>query len=231
MGLNEIKSKLKEFPPIGKAYDFLIGNRKVQRVKQERRNALQENGTDVILMTKETLDELGLEWFADYGTLLGIVRDNCFIPHDEDMDFGLYFNDHSRWNAIEEAFEKKGAMKLRQIELNGVVEEMTFQWKGVPFDLFRHWKEDGKDRAYYFKIFPDVKYPNSTTYTPCILTSYGFDEIIPYSFKGIEVNIPKQYDEYLTGVYTRGWKSPDPTWSGSDEVDLQVFKDQFANIL
>lgn len=41
-------------------------------------------------------EELGLRWWADYGTLLGAVRNGGIIPHDKDADIGIMGDDWSK---------------------------------------------------------------------------------------------------------------------------------------
>jgi len=37
---------------------------------------------------KQILDDAGVKYWLDYGTLLGAVRDGKFIPWDNDIDLG-----------------------------------------------------------------------------------------------------------------------------------------------
>lgn len=40
--------------------------------------------------------EIGVSWWADYGTLLGAVRNGGIIPHDKDADIGVFGDDWER---------------------------------------------------------------------------------------------------------------------------------------
>jgi len=38
---------------------------------------------------KHILDDVGVKYWLDFGTLLGAVRDGKFIPWDTDIDLGM----------------------------------------------------------------------------------------------------------------------------------------------
>lgn len=92
MDFQTLKYKIKSLPLVGSTYDALIGNRKVERIKAARKAALKEYGNDVLQAVGEVMDELRVDWYVDYGSLLGIIRDGHFIEYDDDLDFAFFLS-------------------------------------------------------------------------------------------------------------------------------------------
>ena len=70
---------------------------KIDYVEKKKRKALQRNGVEMIKILEKTLSEYNVMYFADYGTLLGIIRDRNFIQWDNDMDYGILIDDSFDW--------------------------------------------------------------------------------------------------------------------------------------
>jgi hypothetical protein len=61
-----------------------------------------------IVLLRDVLGEYGLKPFLHYGTLLGAMRERDFIPHDDDVDMGLYGRDKETFLKAIPALEKVG---------------------------------------------------------------------------------------------------------------------------
>ena len=48
-----------------------------------------EIGVNNLRIVKEILDESGIDYWLDHGTLLGAFRDGKIIEWDRDIDFGV----------------------------------------------------------------------------------------------------------------------------------------------
>lgn len=212
MDFQTLKYKIKSLPLVGSTYDALIGNKKVEKIKAARKAALKEYGNDVLQAVSEVMDELSVDWFVDYGSLLGIIRDGHFIEYDDDLDFGIFSTDPALWDKLEKAFAKRGMKKVRTITFNGQLEEMTFAHHDLTFDLFRHWQGEGKNLAYCFYNKPGVEYPDPNSYTPVLLKAYDFGGTKTIPYNGLQIRVPAEPEKYLASVYTENWRIPDPNW-------------------
>jgi len=57
-------------------------------------------GKSTMLIALQALDEIGLFYWIEFGTLLGIIRDGKLIDHDTDLDFGVLLDDYTPNSSI-----------------------------------------------------------------------------------------------------------------------------------
>lgn len=69
---------------------------------------LQQEQFKILLQTHEILCENKIDYFLIYGTLLGAIRHQGFIPWDDDIDIGFFSEDFQKLIQIENHFEQKG---------------------------------------------------------------------------------------------------------------------------
>tara|TARA_B110000208_G_scaffold191861_1_gene260582 strand:- start:3857 stop:5407 length:1551 start_codon:yes stop_codon:yes gene_type:complete len=88
------------------SYLIRIGNEKLERLIHDTLNPEpSEKGPEIVTYnkysvmllkkTKEFLDDQNIPFWLDCGTLLGAVREQNFIKHDNDIDFSVYKYDAS----------------------------------------------------------------------------------------------------------------------------------------
>lgn len=137
------------------------------------------------------LDKIGINWGPAFGTLIGIVRNDDFQPWKPVFDIYILKEDEERF---------KDALWLL---------------KDVGFELARY---ERRGRYYlvrndeYMKIFvltkvcSDVRHTGSTDF---IHEKY-LQNTVKWDFKGVELNVPQEVDEYLTFQYG-DWVTPQQT--------------------
>ena len=70
---------------------------------------LQRCDAELLRVVTGEIKKLGLTYWLDYGTLLGAVRHNGFIPWDDDMDISMPREDYNKALVLlKEALEPKG---------------------------------------------------------------------------------------------------------------------------
>lgn len=137
------------------------------------------------------LDKIGINWGPAFGTLIGVVRNEDFQPWKPVFDIYILKEDEERFKDI------------------------LWILKDVGFQLARY---ERRGRYYlvrkneYIKVFvltkvcSDIRHTGSSDF---IHEKY-IQNTLKWDFKGIELNVPQEVDEYLTFQYG-DWTIPKQT--------------------
>lgn len=180
--------------------------------KKKKNLIFRLHDKDLLYQIDDALNDAGIFYWIDYGTLLGAVREHDFIKHDEDIDIGVVYDDYKR---VPPAMEAKGIKMFAQSFVegqNGVIQRYIY--KGITFDVYFY--EIDKDKStmvcYSFYRVPETRREKKTV--------VGVEKFeVPYSgfkkieFKGRSFNIPKDEDSYLKVLYGDNYLTPDPNFS------------------
>lgn len=135
------------------------------------------------------LDKIGINWGPAFGSLIGVVRNDDFQPWKPIFDIYILKEDEERfkdvlWLLIDEGF------KLVRYERRG----------------FYFLERNGEFLKFYVlaKISSDVRHTAGAFY---IHDKY-LQNTVRWDFKGIELNVPEDVDEYLTFHYGEDWTTP-----------------------
>lgn len=148
-------------------------------------------------------------WFVISGTFLGLIREKGFLPHDYDIDLGL-FEDQADIPAIRQAILDSDRFVLKKYDhhTSSLVPapadpknpEMPYILKiihvsGVHIDLFLHYRDmEGANRVHWHGSSLH-RWNNS-----------AFD-LVPYPFYDVTVLGPSDPDTYLSENYG-DWRTP-----------------------
>jgi len=160
---------------------------------------------------KKVLDEAGIEFWLESGTLLGAIRDGDFIEWDKDIDISIMRKDRIKIQRI--------ASKFYTIGTFGEHRRGNF--------ISSHYiiKDDFKmDIYYWFKAKEEyVSYTNGE-YSTVVNNNY-LDDLKEITFKGLKVKVPNNPKQYLEDRYGKGWKLPDKNWQENKQLTLKPLKD------
>lgn len=138
------------------------------------------------------LDKIDINWGPAFGTLIGIVRNNDFQPWKPVFDIYILKEDEERFKDVLWLLQEVG-FKLVRYERRGL-----------------YYIERNKEIFKIFvlhKISSDVRHTGSTDF---IHEKY-LQNTVKWDFKGIELNVPQEVDEYLEFQYGKDWIVPKQT--------------------
>lgn len=226
------KEKMKKWalkhPIILKLYRNSFGLLKTKVFFGMQMNTIQKKGYQLLSRINTILDNHNAVYFVDCGTLLGLVRDQRFIPYDRDIDYGIYYDENFTPETLAAIMNDNGFKKVKEFRIDGEIWETTFSSGIVGIDFFRHSEECGKSVLYGFHRFEDHEYPNESNYSIVKASRAGIKGINSIIINGIKINIPSNYKEYLQSAYTEHWMTPDPNWTYDMEPSLSDVENKYA---
>lgn len=220
----ELKEVLKQcMPHIYKIWHMHRVNQN-KRADIHKKKAYDKYGNEILADLFEMVINKEYDVSCYYGTLLGLIRDDCLIPWDDDLDFIILDSDSFSWDRFEKDMIAAGFWKYRTIERDGFVLGQSYKKKDVLCDFTLKEPGNSNEKNFYggYQI-PDVKYVNGEEalyrYWECIAPQT--ERLIEIEKAGTMVKIPSNYEEVLTSYYGENWKTPDPNFV-PDRVEISV---------
>lgn len=207
-------TKLFASPATRKQRKVAAGKEEAKLVK--KRKGLQKHGFEVLDRLDASFQKAGVSYFADFGTLLGFVRDGGFMRHDLDLDIGAFADDDEKLD-VYAALLDAGFVHYRTYLFEERVVEYSFHsldeygQKSVKFDINFYENVDGKSRCWLFHYLPDAGLPLRARFA----TEMNYSQIVGTEMlevQGHAVPVPKDYERLLTEKYGPSWRTPDPSW-------------------
>ena len=137
------------------------------------------------------LEKIYINWGPAFGTLIGIVRNDDFLPWSPCFDIYILKEDEERFKDV--------LWLLRDVGFNLV----RYERRGL------YYLERNGEYLKVFvlhKISTDIRHTGGSDF---IHEKY-LQNTTKWSFKGIEFNVPQELDEYLTFQYDE-WTTPKQT--------------------
>ena len=208
----------------------------------DKRFIHQENIDSAIRMLKtvlSVLDDYGIKYYLDFGTLIGAVREKAFIPWDDDIDISLLNSkDFNKIPLVLETIKKDFNYRtylttFKQARERRIEAGKKIYHKEVPFANYYDY-QIAKVRSNKFWIFGrgrtrlDIffKYElNGYIYWFAdgrinkIKKEFYVKDLIEIDFYDMKCSIPSNYDEYLTEIYG-DWKTPNKKWNHNHNLTL-----------
>lgn len=155
--------------------------------------------------TVDVLNAVGIRAFANSGTLLGLIRNNALLAHDDDLDIGIVLAASNGEQAAAEMLDLMETLKTLvnwgyinyRIRSGHIGAHFTLKSDPVPIDLFPCWIENGELLAY-----PHGK--------------IALTKVLPLAEReiaGSVIPVPADPEAFLEFCYGPGWRTPDDSYS------------------
>jgi hypothetical protein len=191
--------------------------KKIERFVQNRR--FLKYGSKLLQEADQAFREVGVEYWLDFGTLLGAYREGDFLKHDLDLDLGMYLKDYSP--QIDQALQKRGFKKIKEylIDDGNFGREITYSYKGVGLDIFFYTQID--DTRAYYHDFLWMEKNGKKVLRPRQIT-LALEGTVPLVFQGFTYKAPHPIEKHLADRYGEDFMVEKKEWRLGMERDLDI---------
>lgn len=194
---------------------------------------LQEYGMEALQAFKDACTECSKDYWLEFGTLLGAVREKSFIRHDFDLDVGMpadAYTDEFEKVLLSKGFVKDHFFYLVNVKSNEKTpSEHAFFYKGIPFDIFLRFHQGDAFKTYSFNVGEGCAISVTKEYT------FSVKEPLSKVFiNGLELNAPADPTENLSTYYGENFMTPDPNCTENKRKNTHIKRytpDEFTGIL
>ena len=186
---------------------IFIKNIKNNIKPQQKKYFSDKNAEQALLNLKEMLDNSNIPFFLVSGTLLGCIRENKILPHDKDLDIGVFSEKINKERLIKTIlysgfFEILPTRISEQVKLK--------HHNGTYIDIFIHNKKD----EYIWHYAAKIKWFN---------TPFNLKKI---KFLNTEFLVPENTDQYLIENYGQDWTVPKVDFDSNFDTPNAVISNQ-----
>ena len=221
--LGDKKDVVKNFPLIKK-----LNEKANIELDSKRSNLLKENFEQILTIVYSS-ELKNYNIWLDFGTLLGYYRENDFISHDLDMDFGIQVSSLEEFEVIEEQLINNGFNRTKEFYFNKNLVELSYSYKGLNVDFIIYKKEDDKVSS------DTIFFMTNALGNPTRYEVYHYE--IPFSglkecdFKGMKVKVPENTQEYLRTLYGEDFETPNTNYNWKENPIYKLGDAELAEVI
>jgi hypothetical protein len=183
---------------------------------------VKSNAKSILKISRKVFENKSLDYWLDYGTLLGYVREGAIIKNDIDLDFGVLNPKNIK---LVDIFAQHNIHLVQQTIVEEKIAVEQYEYNGVGFDVF-YYREEEAGLVTNIWYANDYTIPQKVSYKKglCSLSEITFTPIKTkqIEFYGILFRIPKNAEKYLSENYGDDFMIPNSNWSHHDEKNRVV---------
>ena len=192
---------------------------------------IRVSAQEILTRTRRVFEEHTKDYWLDYGTLLGYVREGKIIKGDLDLDFGVVISDDTI--SLKDALEKEEIYITQMTTVEGKITAEQYRYKDIGFDIFYYRKDEDK---YITNIWLADNYaiPQKESYKQqkgklyeTTFTAFATKEI---EFYKVPFRIPADANRYLSEHFGKDYMVPNPNFTHNDEINKVLVKKDFEVI-
>ena len=221
--LGDKKDVVKNFPLIKK-----LNEKANIELDSKRSNLLKENFEQILTIVYSS-ELKNYNIWLDFGTLLGYYRENDFISHDLDMDFGIQVSSLEEFEVIEEQLINNGFNRTKEFYFNKNLVELSYSYKGLNVDFIIYKKED--DKVSSDTIFFMTNALGKPTRYEVYHYKIPFSGLKECDFKGMKVKVPDNTQEYLRTLYGEDFETPNTNYNWKENPIYKLGDAELAEVI
>ena len=215
------RNALYHYPFVLAIYSFFFST--IPNIRQSR--ILNKRGLSDLQLISNVLEEAGVETFCEFGTLLGLVREGSFIPHDIDIDMGILKREDFTWSRVKDALESKGIALDHYHAYDGVVTEQTYLLPdGLTVDFFLYEVNVMQNQMTTYVYFKDHErvYNEPCERSVKALSYTLIDGVTHMNCMESGFLIPENPEAHLCEIYGPMWRTPDPSYKPDRTLSIMA---------
>lgn len=194
---------------------------------KDRRREVQTFGIETIQEVDEILAKHGATFFLGNGSLLGIARDGMLIQWDYDIDYGIFIDESFSWLDLEKLLTEIGFKKYKEFYFEGkLLTEQTYIRNNIHIDFFRHFHNDDETLFYSYYTTDGQDYVSNNEQSVRTFNTVKVTGAKIINVGENQFHVPKEYEEYLSGLYTPSWRIPNPNWVAGSGPACHILEDK-----
>lgn len=166
-------------------------------------------------------EKLKINYWIEFGTLLGAIREKDFIEHDLDIDFAMKYEEKDE--KLETELFKAGFIKQKEIivKSNNKVAYEAYSYKNkFNIDIYYFFEDENNYIFYEFIREKNLSYGETIKKNGGLFVEqikFPKFKTQKYKFKTFNVNIPENSEKHLIRIYGKDYMTPKKNWDFLEE--------------